>query len=485
MQIPQQLDTIQSLILNAELSCVELVQQYLQNIEDNKDLNAYIEVYADEALAKAKAIDEQVQNNPVELGKLWGMVIGIKDVLSYKNHKINAASRILEGYEALYSATAVERLVKEDVIIIGRLNCDEFGMGSTNEHSYFGPVKNGIDPTKVPGGSSGGSAVAVQTNTCLAALGTDTGGSVRQPASFCGIVGMKPSYGRISRHGLLAYASSFDQIGVLAHSVSDIALLLEIMSGPDDYDSTLSQEPVPQYSQQLEFSGKAKIAYFEEAINHPGLDPEIQEENKRFIQTLKDAGHELDAVSFKLLDYLVPTYYVLTTAEASSNLSRYDGIRFGYRSKDASNLEEAYKLSRTEGFGDEVKKRIMLGTFVLSAGYFDAYYGKAQKIRQLIHLQTCQLFEQFDFIMLPTCPTGAIDLGVKNLDPLAIYLADIFTVYANLTGTPAISLPLSTLESGLPFGVQFLANSFKEANLLAFSEHLLKYYCKGQISLNR
>ena len=483
MQIPQQLGEIQALIKDAHLTCVDLVQHYLDKIEQTADLNAYVEVYTSEALAKAKQLDEQFLNQSDSMGKLWGMVIGIKDVLSYKGHKINAGSRILDGYEALYSATAIERLLAEDAIIIGRLNCDEFGMGSSNENSVFGPVKNGLDPTKVPGGSSGGSAVAVQTNTCLAALGTDTGGSVRQPAAFCGVVGMKPSYGRISRHGLLAYASSFDQIGVLGHSVEDIALLLEIMAGPDSYDSTASKQAVPAYSKELNFSGKVKIAYFEEAFEHDGLDGEIKEANFRLIEDLRKAGHQVEGLSFDLLDFLVPAYYVLTTAEASSNLSRYDGIRFGYRSEEAKNLEETYRLSRTEGFGEEVKRRIMLGTFVLSAGYFDAYYGKAQKIRRLIFEQTMKIFEDYDFILMPSSPTAAFNIGEKIEDPVAIYLADIFTIQANMTGVPAISLPLGKLLSGLPFGIQIMAKSFNEASLLAFSGFLLKEYCKGKTSL--
>ena len=460
-------------IQEGRTTCSQVLAYYLDQIEKSRDLNVYIEVFAEEALARAQALDAKYQEDPNSVGRLFGMVIAIKDVLCYKGHSVTASSKILEGFTSIFSATAVQRLLDEDAIIIGRVNCDEFAMGSTNENSHYGPVKNGVDPTKVPGGSSGGSAVAVQMDTCLAALGSDTGGSVRQPASFCGVIGMKPTYGRISRYGLLAYGSSFDQIGILAHSISDTALLLEIMAGADDFDSTASQQPVEAYSQKLQYEGKGKIAYFRSVLEHESLDPGVKALAQRTIDQLISRGHTVEAVDFDLLDYIIPAYYVLTTAEASSNLSRYDGIRFGYRSPHAHDLESTYKRSRTEGFGTEVKRRIMLGAFVLSAGYYDAYYGKAQKVRRLIQDRTKKIFEEYDFIMMPAAPGPAWNLGEKADDPVAMYLADIFTVQANMTGIPAICLPLGIHPDGLPVGMQFMADKLQETKLLAFANHVL------------
>ncbi len=451
-------------------SCKELVTHYLKQIEEQQHLNAFVEVYTDEALAKASELDKKYASDPTSVGKLFGMVTAVKDVICYKDHEINAASKILSNFKSLYSATAVERLVNEDAIIIGRVNCDEFGMGSTNEHSAHGPTLNGTNPEHVPGGSSGASAVAVQTGCCLTALGTDTGGSVRQPAAFCGVIGFKPSYGRISRHGLIAYASSFEQIGVLATSVEDIALMLEVMAGVDDHDSTVSTEAVEAYSNTLSFEGKAKIAYFEEAFKNDRLDSEIKQESIDLVEKWKIEGHQVEAVDFDLMDYLIPTYYVLTTAEASSNLSRYDGVRFGQRSEAAQNFEEVYSKSRSEGFGKEVKQRIMLGTYVLSAGYYDEYYGKAQKIRGAIKQRFETLFETYDFVVMPTTPTTAFRLGQQVNDPVAMYLSDIYTVPANLAGLPAITLPLAVHSNGLPYGIQLMAKPFDESRLLAFSQ---------------
>ncbi len=455
-------------------SCSALVDYYLQQIEATRDLNIYIEVYADEARAKARELDERYGSNPEQVGRLFGMVLSLKDVLCHQNHEVTGGSKILTGFKSLFSATAVERVLAEDAIVIGRVNCDEFAMGSTTENSCYGPTRNAADPSRVPGGSSGGSAVAVQADTCLASLGTDTGGSVRQPAAFCGVVGMKPTYGRISRYGLLAYGSSFDQVGVLSNSVEDAALLLEIMAGPDDYDSTASQEPVPAYSQQLNYSGKARIAYFDTAINHKNLDPEVRQKSQQLIGSLKAAGHTVEEVDFEYLDYIIPAYYVLTTAEASSNLSRYDGIRYGYRSPNATNLLETYQKSRTEGFGAEVKRRIMLGTFVLSAGYYDAYYTKAQKVRRLIQEKTLDILKDYDFILMPAAPGTAWPLGENLDDPVAMYLADIFTVQANMVGIPAIALPVGQHSNGMPIGLQLMANKFKENDLLAFAKMVME-----------
>jgi len=394
---------VQADLQSGKITCVDLVNHYLKKIEETKSLNAYVEVYTDEALEKAKDLDAKYKANPDKVGSLFGMVTSIKDVLCYEGHEVNCASKILKDFKSVFTGTAVQRIIDEDAIIIGRVNCDQFAMGSSNENSNHGPVRNAADPERVPGGSSGGSAVSVQAGTCLTSLGSDTGGSVRQPAAFCGVVGIKPSYGRISRWGLVAYASSFDQIGVFSHSVEDSALLLEVMAGNDEFDSTSSTVEVPAYSKKLDYKGKAKIAYFDAALNHPSLDPDIKKKSFALIDKLKADGHSVEKVDFTLLDYLIPAYYILTTAEASANLSRFDGVRFGHRSSDAKTLEETYRLSRTEGFNDEVKRRIILGTFVLSAGYYDAYYTKAQKIRRLIHDKTKEIFKEYDFIIMRPC----------------------------------------------------------------------------------
>lgn len=447
-----------------------LVGHYLKRIDDRRELNAFVEVFADEAHSEALRIQKKLNDGTA--GKLAGMVIGIKDNICYRGHKVSACSKILENYVSPFSATVVQRLVAEDAIIIGRLNCDEFAMGASNESSFYGPVKNSADLTKVSGGSSGGAAVAVQAGLCLAALGTDTGGSVRQPAAFCGVVGLKPTYGRVSRHGIISYASSFDQVGPITRSVDDAAILLEVIAGPDHYDSTASAKPVPFYSSGLISSGKKRIAYLSEALHSEGLDPEIKQSFENCIDKLKAEGHCVEPVSFELLDYVVPAYYILTMAEASSNLARYDGVHYGYRSSHAFDLESTYKKSRSEGFGGEVKRRIVLGTFVLSAGYYDAYYAKAQKVRRLIRDKTDEILKEYDFIMLPTTPTPAFTIGEGSDNPVVNYLADIFTVQASLAGIPAISLPAGNNIEGLPLGIQFLGKRFEEGNLLAFSKRI-------------
>ena len=459
-----------------KITCTQVVEFYLQKIKAANRLNAFIEVFADEALQKAKQLDEnRKKGQPLE--KLHGVVIAIKDVLSYKGHKVSAASKILDNFTSVYSASAIEKLLEENAIIIGRTNCDEFAMGSTNENSFYGKVLNALDQTRVPGGSSGGSAVAVQANLCMLSLGSDTGGSVRQPADFCGIVGFKPTYGRISRYGLIAYASSFDQIGIFGKNIPDIAKVLEIISGPDEYDSTVSHKSIESFPYLKEGQGvvKYRFTYFKEALDHPGIDPEISTSIKNYFDQLKKEGHEVSSVEFNLLEYIVPTYYVLTTAEASSNLSRYDGVRYGYRTAE-SNLEinEFYKRTRSEGFGKEVKRRIMLGSFVLSAGYYDAYYTKAQKVRRLLSDKIKNIFSKSDFILMPTSPTTAFTIGEKMNDPVAMYLADIYTVLANLVGIPAISLPLFKHSNGMPFGLQVLTKKFDELKLLQVSNQLMK-----------
>jgi aspartyl-tRNA(Asn)/glutamyl-tRNA(Gln) amidotransferase subunit A len=405
---------------------------------------------------------------------LHGVVIGLKDVIAYKNHALTAASKILEGFHSIYSATAVERLLAEEAIIIGNLNCDEFAMGSTNENSAYGKVLNALDETRVPGGSSGGSAVAVQAGLCMLSLGSDTGGSVRQPADFCGIIGLKPTYGRISRYGLIAYASSFDQVGIFGNNVADVALALEVMAGADEYDSTVSQKEVPAYASLLKTEKKFRFAYFDEAMDHPSLDPEISASIRKKLGQLKEEGHSISAVDFDLLEYIVPAYYVLTTAEASSNLSRYDGVKYGYRTPAKGiDLTEFYKQTRSEGFGKEVKRRIMLGTFVLSAGYYDAYFTKAQKLRAVLSKRIDEIFKDYDFIIMPASPVTAFKAGEKMTDPVAMYLADIYTVMANLVGCPAISLPLFRHSNKMPFGLQVMASRFDEVSLLQVSDELM------------
>ncbi|QJD96728.1 Asp-tRNA(Asn)/Glu-tRNA(Gln) amidotransferase subunit GatA [Mucilaginibacter robiniae] len=467
------LTRIQDDLRSGQTSVKELVQHYLQQIEKYAHLNAFNEVFGQEALGLAEQLDNRMQAGE-PTGRLAGLVIGIKDNICYKGHQVTASSKILDGFTSIYSATIVERLLAEDVIIIGRCNCDEFAMGASNESSYYGAVKNQADESRVAGGSSGGSAVAVQAGMCHATIGTDTGGSVRQPASFCGVIGLKPTYGRVSRHGIIAYASSFDQVGPVTQSVEDAALLLEVMAGPDDYDGTLAQVSVPAYSQELNTQvAPQKIAYLKEALESEGVDAEVKETLRKAIDQLKAAGHTVEPVSFEYLDYVVPTYYVLTMAEASSNLARYDGVHYGYRSPNAVDLVTTYKRSRSEGFGKEVKRRIMLGTFVLSAGYYDAYYAKAQKVRRLIKERTDEILQHYNFILSPTAPEPAFKIGRQEKDPVVTYLEDIFTVQASLAGVPAISLPVQNNSAGLPLGLQFITKAFAEAELLEFSKYFL------------
>lgn len=460
---------------SGQTTVVEAVRFFVETALSGASLNAWLNIYEDEALATAKKLDEHIAIGE-PLRPLHGVVVGLKDVIAYKHHPLSAASKMLENFHSIFDATVVEKLQQAGAVILGRQNCDEFAMGSSNENSAYGPVKNGIDPTRVPGGSSGGSAVGVQMNHCMISLGSDTGGSVRQPADFCGIVGLKPSYGRISRYGLTSYASSFDQIGIFAKSVGDVAIVLEIIAGPDAFDSTVSQLPVPAYSAVVhEPSPKKRIAYFKEALEHPSLDAEIRAAIYTSIDNLQKAGYTVDAVSFDMLDLVVPTYYVLTTAEASSNLSRYDGVKFGYRSSaDNKDLTALYKNARSEGFGKEVKRRIMLGTFVLSAGYFDAYFTKAQQIRKLLVDGAAQLFKNYDAIILPTVPSPAFLIGDNTTDSVAMFLADIYTVYANLVGIPAISIPLYKHSNGLPFGLQVMCAPYEEVTLLQLSTAIQK-----------
>ena len=469
------IDSYGNQLVHNLVNCCDAVEYYLERIRQSTHLNAFVEIFEEESVERAKQLDLKRKSGE-RCGKLHGVIIALKDVICYQDHKITASSAILRDFVSIYNSTAVKRLLQEDAIIIGNCNCDEFAMGSTNENSVYGRVLNALDENKVPGGSSGGSAVAVQAGLCMVSLGSDTGGSVRQPADFCGVTGLKPTYGTISRHGLIAYASSFDQIGIFSNNVEDAAKVLEVISGKDQYDSTVSQQKPQSFSKQLK-KVSYKIALLKNALEHSSLDVEIKNGIYRLANHLKDDGHSVDEVDFDLIDFIVPAYYVLTTAEASSNLSRYDGVRYGYRdNSDRNDLAQFYKKTRSRGFGKEVKRRIMLGTFVLSEGYFDAYFTKAQQVRQLLVDKTNKIFKEYDAILMPTVPATAFEAGKMDKDPIAVYLADIYTVYANLTGIPAISLPLFKHSNGMPFGVQALANKYNEEILLGLSSMLSAEY---------
>lgn len=459
-----------SLIKENKISLIENVKQFLDRIEERKNLNAFNFVFGDEAIKSAEIIEQKIKSG--KHGRLAGAVIAIKDVLAYKDHPLTCSSKILENFTSLYTATAVQKLIDEDAIIIGKTNCDEFAMGSSNENSAFGPVLNPVDESRVPGGSSGGSAAAVAANLCDASLGTDTGGSIRQPAAFCGIYGLKPTYGRVSRFGLTAFASSFDTIGPFAKNIDDIALILNIISGRDENDSTSVESELVKYPIRNIGEKKIKIGIPKEYFGE-GLDNEIRDRIFIIIETLRQKGFQFEEISLPMTEYNIATYYILTTAEASSNLARYDGARYGYRSKNSSTLEEMYVNSRTEGFGAEVKRRIMLGTYVLSSGYYDAYYRKAQKVRRLIKEDFDKAFSAVDLILTPTTPTVAFQLGEKSNDPLQMYLSDIYTTSANLAGIPGLNIPIGKNKDGLPIGLQILANRFEEEKLFRLAKEIV------------
>ncbi len=460
------------LIKSGKISLRKNVEEFLHEIEDKKELNAFNFVF-DDVLLQADKVEEKIKKGSA--GKLGGMVISIKDVLSIKSRPMTCSSKILKNYEAVYTATAVQKLLDEDAIIIGKTNCDEFAMGSSNENSAFGIVRNPHDTERVPGGSSGGSAVSVAADLCDASLGTDTGGSIRQPAAFCGVYGLKPTYGRVSRYGLTAFASSFDTIGPFAKSIEDIALIMSVISGKDPKDSTSHDIEVPAFTLNVDNVEKYRVGIPKEYLNpssEGGLDQEIKEAIENQIDLLKENGYEIKEISLPHTEYAIATYYILTTAEASSNLSRYDGAHYGYRSDKANNLFDMYTESRTEGFGKEVKRRIMLGTYVLSAGYYDAYYRKAQKVRRLLKEDFDKAFQQVDIMLTPTTPTVAFKIGEKSADPLQMYLSDIFTTPANLAGIPGINIPVGKNSEGLPIGLQLMANHFEELKLLRFAKKL-------------
>lgn len=455
------------------ISCSDAVRFYLDNIEKGKHLNAFLSVFKEEAMKRAGEIDEKLKAGTA--GRLAGMVIAVKDVLSLKGYTLTCSSKILKNFEALYTATAVQRLLDEDAIIIGKTNCDEFAMGSSNENSAYGNVLNPLDNTRVPGGSSGGSAAAVAADMCMAALGTDTGGSIRQPAAFCGVVGLKPTYGRISRYGLTAFASSFDSIGPFSKNIRNAALVLEVMAGKDKNDSTSTDHLIDNYSSELDNVdvSKMKIGVISD-LDETALQAEIKDSMNNTIEILRSKGAEIIPIELPNLKYSIQAYYILTTAEASSNLARYDGARYAVRAEDSAVLEDMYVNSRTEGFGAEVKRRIMLGTYVLSHGYYDAYYKKAQKVRRLIKEDFQRAFNEVDFILAPTTPTTAFKLGEKTNDPLAMYLNDIYTTSSNLAGNPAISVPAGQDNSGLPIGMQIIGKDFDEAGILRLGNFIIQ-----------
>jgi aspartyl-tRNA(Asn)/glutamyl-tRNA(Gln) amidotransferase subunit A len=455
-------------LLSQSLSVESVISAYLSRIEEKRHLNAYLAVFKESAMLRAKLLDEKLASGK-PIGKLFGLPVAVKDNIAVKGERLTCASKILENFTSIYNATAVERLLTEDAVILGKTNLDEFAMGSSNENSAFGAVKNPINESYVTGGSSGGSAAAVAGDLALVALGSDTGGSVRQPASFCNVVGLKPTYGRVSRYGLVAFGSSFDQIGVLSKTVEDAALVLEVLAGEDSFDATSSNRPVESY-QTATLNPKALRIGVPKSFFTDALDKEIHEKTTSVLKTLAAQGATLVDISLPHSEYALAAYYILATAEASSNLARYDGARYGYRSADIKDLAEMYVKSRSEGFGKEVKRRIMLGTYVLSAGYYDAYYKKAQQVRRLIREDYLKAFEQVDAIVSPTSPVPPFKFGEKMSDPLAMYLADIYTVPMNLAGVPAISIPIGFNAQNLPIGLQLIANLFAESTLFGASK---------------
>lgn len=492
--------SIQDELSSGTLSMPEIVDQYICTIkEKNGTVNSII--YFDEDSVRKQAEDIQKKIDAGTAGNLAGAVVAIKDLICEKGKKVTCSSNILRNFESVYDATVVENMAAEDALFIGRANMDEFAMGSSTENTIYGPAKNPHNPDYVTGGSSGGSAASVAAGMCNFSLGSDTGGSIRQPASYCGVVGLKPTYGRVSRHGLVAYASSFDCIGPFTNSVSDAAVMLEYLSGKDPMDQSSSDQPVEKYRDALKNDEKLKIGVPDEYFGE-GLDPEIRSTIEDQLSALEAEGHTLVPINLPHTDYAIATYYILATAEASSNLARYDGIRYGHRAdfeqveeelkneqiarekrlevakgeereqllekiaKADSPLIRLYKDSRTEGFGKEVKRRILLGTYVLSSGYYDAYFAKAQKVRRLIKQDFEQAFAEVDVIVSPTAPTTAFKLGENQDDPVQMYLNDIYTISANLSGICGISVPAGTHSNGLPIGIQFMADSFKETNIL-------------------
>jgi aspartyl-tRNA(Asn)/glutamyl-tRNA(Gln) amidotransferase subunit A len=460
------IDSARSAIAERKTSATALAEAFYAKIEvDDPKIGAYLIRSVERGLEKAEEIDRLVQNGD-KLPPLAGVPVGIKDVLVTKSVRTTAGSKILGNYVPPYDCTAVARLEAAGAVVLGKLNCDEFAMGSSNENSAFKPVHNPRNLSRVPGGSSGGSAAAVAADMAVATLGSDTGGSIRQPASFCGVVGLKPTYGRVSRYGLIAFASSLDHIGPLTKTVKDAAIMLRTMAGRDPMDSTSAEVAVPDYVAELDKPVKGmKIGVAKEYFGE-GLDPEVRNGVEAAIQKLATLGCEIVEVSLPHTKYAIPAYYLVATAEASSNLARFDGVRYGFRAKDARSLSDMYRRTRDQGFGAEVKRRIMLGTYALSAGYYDAYYLKAQRVRTLLTRDFEEAFRKVDAIVAPTSPTAAFKLGEKVDDPLAMYLADIYTVTANLAGIPGISIPVGVTKENLPIGMQIFGKHFDESTIL-------------------
>ncbi|HEY2471239.1 MAG TPA: Asp-tRNA(Asn)/Glu-tRNA(Gln) amidotransferase subunit GatA [Terracidiphilus sp.] len=461
---PRTLAELRDGIASGRVKATDLAGSYFERIEKlNADLNVYLSLTKERALEQAGRIDAAAAKGD-PLGPLAGIPVGIKDVLVVKGVPSTAGSKILKGYHPPYDATAVAKLESAGAVLLGKLNCDEFAMGSSNENSAYGPVHNPVDPTRVPGGSSGGSAAAVAANLAVATLGTDTGGSIRQPASFCGVVGVLPTYGRVSRFGLIAFASSLDRIGPFAGNVRDAATLLSVIAGHDPADATSSPAPVADYAAESDKGAAGLRIGVPSEYFSDGLDPEVRERIEQGIDALKAAGCSVKHVSLPHTRYAIPTYYLVATAEASANLARFDGARYGYRSPASTTLSDMYSHSRDEGFGAEVKRRIMLGTYALSAGYYDAYYLKAQKVRRILADEFLRAFVEVDAIVTPTAPTPAFKLGEKSGDPLAMYLADIYTVTASLAGICGVNVPCGKTAAGLPVGMQVLASHLREDN---------------------
>ncbi len=457
-----------------------LVEGFLTNIKrENTRLNAFVRLYDGEVRELLPDAISRLKRG--EGRKLEGLVVGIKDLFCYADHPVQAASKILEGFTSQITATAVERLLEAGALVVGSQNCDEFAMGAANKYSAYGRVNNPFDVNRSAGGSSGGSAAAVATKMTHLSLGTDTGGSVRQPAAFCGVVGFKPTYGRIPRHGVIAYASSFDTVGLLAQRIEDVAAALGVVAGADERDTTSSTLPVPDYEKAL---GKPlerlRIGYLAETIEHPSLQGEIKVAMETFIRKLKEEGHGVEEAHLPLLGACLPVYYTLTTAEATANLARYDGVRFGYRAEGCTSFQEMVRKTRDEGFGEEVKRRLLLGSFILSSDYYDSHYVRAQKVRRLIKEQLDGLFERYDYLICPTTPTTAFSHAYGEGDAILDYLADLYTVPASVAGLPAVSLPYGKDDKGLPIGLQLIGRAFDEEGLLSFA-HFVEGSCCPEV----
>ena len=457
---------LQEKLKNKELTIKEIAEAYINRInEKEKDVQAFVTELTDEAKKSAEEIQSKLENGEIT-GEFAGIPIGIKDNICTKGIKTTCSSRMLENFVSPYDATVMEKINNENMIDLGKLNMDEFAMGGSTEYSYFHPTRNPWNLNKVPGGSSGGSAAAVASNMVPWALGSDTGGSIREPASFCGVVGLKPTYGLVSRYGLVAFASSLDQIGPITKDVQDAAMLLNIIAGHDKKDTTSTDRPKVDYTKALKNDVKGlKIGVPKEFFGE-GINEEVKEQLQKAIETYKELGAEVEEFSLDIAQYALATYYIIACAEASSNLGRFDGIRYTYRTKEFKSLKEIYKKSRSEGFGPEVKRRIILGTYVLSSGYYDAYYKKAQQVRTLVMNEFNKAFEKYDVIITPTSPTVAFKIGEKSNNPMEMYLADICTVSVNIAGLPGISIPCGVDSQGLPIGMQIIGNKFEEEKIL-------------------